>query len=526
MVKNIFSFIVNNKRIMYFSCIGILLVFCIILNYTFSLFTSSANNSLANLTVGDLDYKMIINEVDIEGMVGTKDKSNTIIGDRILLSKAGSAEQFDISLTSLNTFDTKYEIIYNFCKDVTCTEYIAAPQTVDVYYERSNPEVNGILSGYTGKTIGLVIFNQSTLDYYVEIGLNVGYENNDLALKKQITEMFSTSKLDGNLSVIAYVDGKEVQTFPTGTNYETSVVCTLSDNSVSSARGVLVYGTNGWEINVYGINKNLTTCRVDFTTVLQVTYSILQERLKCANLNTTVADSNAVIKYTGNCTLTDDSSITGSGNWRIKFTNGGTLTFSGLVYLDLFLVGGGGGGAANVTQTAAVNGGAGGGLSYYNRKAFINGSSYTVNIGSGGGAGAAGGASSIAGIDIEGNSVTYQATGGATNSTSTPKCSFENKTSGCTYTDNGYSGLYAGPGGRGSINAYNVSATTGSNTNGTAGGGNGAFCDYTNRGNPTAGVTNTGGGGGGRCILWNPNYYWGNDSGAGGSGIIIIRNAI
>ena len=492
MVKNIFSFIVNNKRIMYFSCIGVLLIFCLILNYTFSLFTTGSNNISANITVGDLDYRMEINDGDPSAIVGNKDKSNYIIGDRILLSKAELAEQFDISLISLNSFDTKYEITYNFCEDVSCSKYINKPEDVNIYYGTNNSEVNGMINGSSAKVISLIIHNESTIDYYVEIGLNVGYKNNELVLKNQINEMFLSNKLDGNLTVLAYVNGKEVSSFPSTPNYETSVKCTLEDGSLAKARGVFVYSENGWELNVYGVNQDLTTCRVDFTEVLQVTYDILVERLKCANLNTTLADENMVIKYTGNCTLKNDSSLTGSGNWRIIFKNGGTLTFSGLIYLDIFVVGGG------------ATGGYGGVANTYKRMPLDNTKNYTITIG---------GTGAQSKLDV------YTAAGGTTSSGSNGVCEFGETVSGgsCKYTDNGYSGLYAGRGSSGKAGAGN-SGTNSEVCDWDYWNGNYYNCRQECNGAATAAAANTGSGGG------LATTYCG--AGGGGSGIVVIRNAI
>lgn len=89
--------------------------------------------------------------------------------------------------------------------------------------------------------------------------------------------------------------------------------------------------------------------------------------------------------YTGNYQFVDD----GSGNWRIKFLSGGTLTFQSLGNarkgIDVFLVGGGGGGASH--GTGGTFGYAGGGAGYTRTQSGVSvakGTGYGITIGAGG----------------------------------------------------------------------------------------------------------------------------------------------
>ena len=417
MVKRIFKYIVNNKRIMYFSCIGILLVFCLILNYTFSLFTTGANNISANITVGDLDYKMIINAVELDDSVGTKDRTNTVIGDRVIKLKKGATEQFNISLLSLNNFSTKYEIVFNVCTDVTCTSFIDTPETIQIMNSTySNDEINGIITANNIKNFTLITTNTSSEDYYVQIGLNVGYEYNDLALKNQVGTFDPTEgEINGAVKILAYVNGNPVTSFPEEPTYETTITCTYQDGSMSPARGVFTYN-NGWKLNVYDVDNAFTICKVDFVGALQVTYANLIEKYNCANKQT-VAE-NPILTYSGNCSIHQD---TGGSNWFVKFLTNGTLKVAGMIYVDLFLVGGGAGGSSGTYYNGGAGGGGGARQTFSNIKLSNvddskNALQYAITIGAGGAGGTKSTAATAGGttsIDIPGNLLS--ASGGKVN---------------------------------------------------------------------------------------------------------------
>ncbi len=499
-LSNILNKIKGNKRVLYLTFCTVLILFCLVLNVTFSLMNQNKNINGANITIGDLKYKMVINEVTTDESVGTKLPSNTIIGDRIILLKAGKTEQFNMIFSSLNEIDTKYEIIYRVCTDVNCTSFIDTPNTIQISYHVDTPDVSGTISAGKMKSIILVSDSEDDKDYYVQIDLNVGYAHNELALTNQISNNFSPGSLEENLSIIAYVDGVEVETFPTEPNYETNIYCSTADGQ-TAARGLFRYSADkGWEVDIYGLNKSLTTCRVEFTKMEPVTYSILSAKLKCNNFNTTLDDSAAIIKYTGDCTLLNDSSLTGNGNWRIKFKNTGTytLTVSGLMYIDVFLVGGGGAGGAK-----GGGNGSGGNIKLYTSVRLINNVSYQVVVGGAG--------SSSSFNDL------LPATGGSAGGGAggTGQCEFlSTSSSNCLYTDNGYSGHYGAAGsqtsyGGGKVGCvccgmYNLLATHGG-----------------------AGAANTGGGGAKGLYAWcDGSSDSTSNPGGGGSGIVIIRNTL
>ena len=223
-----------------------------------------------------------------------------------------------------------------------------------------------------------------------------------------------------------------------------------------------------------------------------------------------------------------------SGDWKIRFLTSGDLTVTDLHGatdgVDLFLVGGGGSGNKSQNDTGAWSTGAGGGGGYTKT---VNGlelaveTPYSIVIGAGG---------SVSDSGADGGSSTafdYSANGGE-----------------------GGSGWRGGNGGSGGGGAGGVSAAGGSDggngggnapgigqgtttrefgeASGTlyAGGGGGGGDSSGDGGGAggaggggsasVAGTVNTGGGGGGTL---NGYESWQWKGGAGGSGIVIIRNA-
>lgn len=243
--------------------------------------------------------------------------------------------------------------------------------------------------------------------------------------------------------------------------------------------------------------------------------------------------------YTGTYELVDDNDQDISGalntaNWKIRFLTGGTLSFSNLYGaadgIDIFLVGGGGGGGTG-------NGGGGGGgytATVLNQTVSTN-TNYSVTIGAGGASGGqnlAGGSSAFgelgsanggtggAGAGAASNyhggnggsgggahfNATNAANGGSDGSDGYGNASYIGTGQGTTTREFAEAGatLYAG----GGAGAYG--------TGGDGGGADGGNGSHTSGYDAAA---NTGGGGGGGK---DGSQFPG---GAGGSGIVIIRNA-
>ena len=245
-------------------------------------------------------------------------------------------------------------------------------------------------------------------------------------------------------------------------------------------------------------------------------------------------------------TYTGDYEVLGAGdgNWRIKFKSSGTLVFTYLpvAFIDVFLVGGGGSGGAS-----AYSGGGGSGYTLTQTQvAVAENTPYAITIGVGGqevtrnALGNRGGTTQAFGYSAEGG---Y---GGGYADYSTNTGGGGNGGSGGSEGEAGrYSGTGGTDGGNGSfihrVEAFPAArrgqgqgTTTrefgeptgdlyaggggGNFTPGGAGGG-GSGGDSTSESNGTPGTPNTGGGGGGGGAAV------GFHSGAGGSGIVVIRNS-
>lgn len=245
----------------------------------------------------------------------------------------------------------------------------------------------------------------------------------------------------------------------------------------------------------------------------------------------TVKNPNMTYTYTGSHEKIDD----GSGNWRIKFKSSGTLKFTNLGKwdgkLDVFCVGGGGSGGG-------VGFGGGGGYTTTETKDVVEGVSYQIVIGAGG-AGVAGnatvkgndgGTTSAFGVSANGGqggkSWSQQGAGegsggGSGGGATGGKNGQANVAGGAGGTDGsngGASQYWSGGAGQGTTtrefgeSSYGVYAGGGGGWGSTVGdGGNGGG----GAGNGTSGKPNTGGGGGAAN---------GTTTGAGGSGIAVIRN--
>lgn len=254
----------NNKRLTYLAWVSVLTVFCLILNISFGLWTSNYAGGGANITIDNLKYKMVINEVNLNSTVGALSNTSTIIGDRILLLKAGKTEEFNVILNSLNKVDTKYEIIYKVCTNVNCTSFIDTPSDINISYDADTPYVRGTLKAEKAQSITLYTSNKSDKDYYVLIDLNAGFTHNELAITNQINSSYSGN----DVTIIAYVDGEEVTDFPTKSNYKITYECSVNDVVDNN---VTVNGkwanNNHWKLTVDNVTQSKTVCNVTFTEI-------------------------------------------------------------------------------------------------------------------------------------------------------------------------------------------------------------------------------------------------------------------
>ena len=232
--------------------------------------------------------------------------------------------------------------------------------------------------------------------------------------------------------------------------------------------------------------------------------------------------------YTGTYQVIDD----GNDNWRIKFKSSGTLIFTKLngakKGIDVFLVGGGGNGAN--AKGCGSGGGGGGYTTTVGNVAVLRSAEYQITVGGSQQASTGFGATANAGSNgvwkgAGGNGGAGGGRGNAGNSSPGGKGGSNGGSSSGTgqgtstrefwaIDKDATATLYAGGGGGG--------ATFGKGGAGGDGGG-GAGGGYSGGQAGKAGTANTGGGGGGAGA-------WSSDAGtkyggAGGSGIVIIRNA-
>lgn len=237
--------------------------------------------------------------------------------------------------------------------------------------------------------------------------------------------------------------------------------------------------------------------------------------------------------YTGDYELVndDDTPLTDflSENWKLRLLSSGILTFNNMRawngMADVFIVGGGGGGSCS---------GGGGGFTATTQATVTAGTDYTITVGAGGAggqvevAGGAGGASEAFSTTANGGGGAAQSTkgaggnggcggggysagaGGSDGSDGVKGYANAGTGQGTTTREFGESGatLYAGGGG---------GAGKPGGAGGEGGGGAGSNTEEYTTDPGKDGAANTGGGGGG--------YAWSIlTAGAGGSGIVIIRN--
>lgn len=243
--------------------------------------------------------------------------------------------------------------------------------------------------------------------------------------------------------------------------------------------------------------------------------------------------------YTGTYELVDDNDQDISGalntaNWKIRFLTGGTLSFSNLYGaadgIDIFLVGGGGGGG-----TGNGSGGGGGYTTTVLNQTVLTNTNYSVTIGAGGASGGqnlAGGSSAFGelgsangGTGGAGAGSSYKGgNGGSGGGANFSKPSTSTSNGGSDGSDGYGNASYIGTGQGTTTREFAEAGATlyaggGAGAYGTGGAGGGANGGDSSHTSGYDAVANTGGGGGGGK---DGSQFPG---GAGGSGIVIIRNA-
>lgn len=260
--------------------------------------------------------------------------------------------------------------------------------------------------------------------------------------------------------------------------------------------------------------------------------------------------------YTGSYAIVDDNGSQISdfanwkGNWKWRFLTSGTLTITNMYgwngYVDVFMVGGGGAGGKGVTPDNGTHIGCGGAGGYTITKKRIQlsvGTPYPIVIGSGGSTGNNGGNTTAfsfsaggGGVGKASNSGGGAGNGGSGGGDMAPGGSDGSDGGGSSGNEgkgqismpgpNGETGntrefgepggaLYAGGGG----SSRWGTTTPGDNKGYPGGAGGGGEGGFSNTYKGVDGIQNSGSGGGGSA------YNNTTGVGAGGSGIVIARNA-
>ena len=206
-ITNLFNLIKNDKKTKNLTIFSIILMFIFTIGYSLSIFTGNKKYNVANINVNSLAFNITTNS-------GESD-------DRVLHLKAGKTESFDITITNLNNIDTKYELIYKICNNSDCTQQhdvTNMPDGINVGLDTSyQNEVSGTLKVDAKVHVKILTENSTDSDYYIILGMQAGYIWNDLALLNLFDKFYKST------SIIAYVEGVEVDKYPDSCNYKPSV---------------------------------------------------------------------------------------------------------------------------------------------------------------------------------------------------------------------------------------------------------------------------------------------------------------
>lgn len=298
---------------------------------------------------------------------------------KIIKVKAGESKRLKILLSLLNEDITNYEVSYDLYKDEGTKEKVI-DKNVEVFsYQNS---ISGMIKKNYKRKTTIEIRNRSDKDYYLEFRINASKDELALENKIQLKEKSNEPE------ILAIVDGIDVSSFPKSSNYSVELSCVDGDGNPITVGYVVEYieeNNQGWTFNLENITSTDTMCYAIFEEVFEVVYAQINNSYWCANHT---ANTNPLMRYTGNCELIRSSS--GSNNWKIRFLTSGDLTLVSGVKIDAFLVGGGGGSANNTSMQQYGNGGGGGGYTRTVNDLVLSPGTYEVVIGAGGVAGANG----------------------------------------------------------------------------------------------------------------------------------------
>lgn len=235
--------LITSKRFFIIGSFVTFVFIIVIYNLSFAAFSNRQEKEVANIKVAGMSYNFQING---------EEKTQITIGSGTTI--------YNLEITSLNKRDSKYELIYDVCSDVTCTNLINKPNDLKVEYSsRTIDPISGIIGEDSSKQIRIAVTNTGSSTYYLKLGINAGFVYNTLALRNLIASEYN----EEDLIIIATIGDTISQTFPTNGNYAATVNCTTNGGS-SVATGTATWNGNKWVVNISNLDTSKTTCHVYF----------------------------------------------------------------------------------------------------------------------------------------------------------------------------------------------------------------------------------------------------------------------
>ena len=242
-MKNIISNIKNDKKKKALFTLIISAFFLFTIDISLAVYSSNNEKTIANIVVNDLKFNLTTNN-------GSSD-------DRILHLSPNNTEEFNILVTNLNDMLTQYELTYEVCNNSSCSSIIEDNNDFEILVSKDSVDnIKGnIAPGLNNrKNIKIITNSNSSKDVYIKIGINAGYEWNDLELKDKITKVFDKNK---EIEMLAYVDGILVDDFPTTCYYTTEIKFYNSSNVATTPSETEASMT--CSKNIWTLKNNITT---------------------------------------------------------------------------------------------------------------------------------------------------------------------------------------------------------------------------------------------------------------------------
>ncbi len=311
--------IVFKKRFLLISAFVIFVILLLVLNPAFGIFSNREAKAIANIKVAGMEYSIKVN-----GVLGTK-----------ITAGGNNTTKANLIVTSLNSRDSKYELIYKVCTNSSCTNFIEKPADLTIEYSSKTIDtITGVINQAETKQIRIVITNNSSNTYYIKIDINAGFIHNTLALQNLITTEYN----EEDIIIAAMINGEVSTTFPTTYDYAVSVSCTVNNNP-SNTTGTVIWNGSKWILNITGVDSGRTVCNIDFFESLKT--RILAQGGGAAAIkskgnpnfsnNSTSADTGLYAAedeygtsyyYRGEKALLNNNIIWGNFQWKIIRING------------------------------------------------------------------------------------------------------------------------------------------------------------------------------------------------------------